>query len=131
MKRILIVDDERQVVTMLTRMVEVLGYEGTGSLRGEDALDLVNTGYLPDLAIVDVLMPNGMDGLTLARHLRTFSGLEKLPIIALSGVAVDPIQAKAGTCDVYLVKPVTQDDLGRVVGALLKPGGDAAESRAT
>ena len=80
-KRILIVDDERELRSVLHEFLEEDGFDVFEAGNGRDALDLLRATTI-DLAIVDLFMP-GMDGLELLSELRKQDAAPK--IVAISG----------------------------------------------
>ena len=79
--RILIVDDDPGLVTLLAEQLVGDGFEVQSARDGEEALVRLRDGW-PDLLIVDLMMPK-MDGLTLAREVKARADL---PIIVLSAI---------------------------------------------
>jgi len=81
MKKVLIIDDDESMRTMLLQMMEREGIEAIGAGDGKTGLLQIDT-FQPDLVITDIIMP-GMEGLETILELRR--KLPKLPIIAISG----------------------------------------------
>ena len=109
MSRILVVDDEKQVLHSLTAVLEDRGYEVSPASTGPLALAAYAT-FHPDLVLLDLLMP-GMDGFEVLRHLIEYDPI--LPIVVLTGVADDAIAKKAmaeGARD-YITKPINWEQL--------------------
>ena len=86
--RILIVDDDPNLLVLLAEQLREDGFEIATARDGQEALRRLESGW-PDLLIVDMMMPR-MDGLTLAREIK---GRADLPIIVLS--AIDAGDSKA------------------------------------
>ena len=105
-QRILVVDDDPVIQTLVRNILERAGYDVFTAASGEDALNLIRLGRIPHLAIVDVNMPPGMDGFTFCEE--AHNRVPNLPVIMLSGAgdqktivrAFDVFQA-----DDYIVKP--------------------------
>ncbi|MCB2188682.1 MAG: response regulator [Deltaproteobacteria bacterium] len=118
--RILIVDDSPTVVNLLSMMLKRQGFEVATAGDGRDALAFLSK-QPADLIITDVNMPN-MDGLTLISHIRQQESLKDLPIIVLSteGAKHDQSEGARRGADVYLVKPVSPEQLVGQVRQLLK-----------
>jgi CheY-like chemotaxis protein len=74
---------------------------------------------LPDVAVIDIGLPD-MDGLEVARRLRSTQGRRRLGLVALTGLgsADDQQRALDAGFDVHLTKPVTHERLKRVIGDL-------------
>lgn len=69
MKKILVVDDERDLVQLYQIVLQVAGYTVLGATNGENALHLFDENR-PDLVLLDVMMP-GMDGIEVCREIRS------------------------------------------------------------
>ncbi|MBZ0290018.1 MAG: response regulator transcription factor [Anaerolineae bacterium] len=83
MHRILVVDDDAQMLTLITQLLEREGYVVQTALSGEQVLEMIEDD-IPDMFIVDCVLP-GMDGLKLCRHLRKNSRVAHLPVIFITG----------------------------------------------
>ena len=107
--RVLLVDDEKEFVELMTERLTMRDYDVTSCFSGEDALDTVK-GYNFDVVILDVMMP-GIDGI---KTLREIKGMKPLTeVILLTGhAAVDTAieGMKLGAYD-YLEKPCQTEDL--------------------
>ena len=118
-KKILIVDDEQDMVFMIQSVLTKNGYEVKTASDGEQALKIVKT-YLPDLMIVDLTMPN-MNGWRFSLKVRENERYKTTPIIVLSGLLKDetpPEQFESGS--VYVPKPFDIFKLMDKVKELLK-----------
>ncbi|MCA9980086.1 MAG: response regulator [Anaerolineales bacterium] len=74
MQKILVVDDEVELVQLYRLVLESVGYDVHGAYDGKQALRIANEEQ-PNLVLLDVMMP-GMDGIEVCRHMRQ-SGLDK------------------------------------------------------
>lgn len=128
MKRILIVDDERQIVRMLRASLQSSGYEVVSASNGLEALQQFQSER-PDLVITDLAMPE-MNGLELTQAIRRVS---QLPIIVLSVRDADTMKVRAldEGADDYLTKPFSMPELlARARVALRRsPSSESIESR--
>ena len=79
-KKVLIVDDERQIVEVIAEYLEFEGYDSCTALNGEEGLRQMEEQH-PDLVITDMRMP-GMDGYEFSRRIRQ---AYDIPIIMLTG----------------------------------------------
>jgi DNA-binding NarL/FixJ family response regulator len=111
MKKILIVDDDRTIRTVLTRYLENRGYQVQQVSSGVEALSAC-AKHPPDLVVSDVMMPE-MDGLEFCRRLRTTPSGQLMPFIFLSGKGEieDRIHGHSIGADDYLIKPVDPREL--------------------
>jgi CheY-like chemotaxis protein len=108
---ILIVEDDLDLLKMLTRMLEPIGDVVTAT-NGADALERILAGMRPDLIVTDVMMPR-MDGLELARRLRNEPKTAKTPVIMLTAknAPLDVIKGINAGARSYLTKPFKHDEL--------------------
>jgi two-component system KDP operon response regulator KdpE len=106
--RILIVDDEPQIIRVLRRSLASKGYEVQAASEGQEALNVFNQ-WNPNLMICDLSMP-GMGGLELCRRIRNIS---TVPIIVLSvkGEERTKIEALDTGADDYVTKPFSMEEL--------------------
>ena len=117
MSRILVVDDEVQILRALRRALAARGHEVVTSQDGEDAVSEVEAS-LPELVVLDLNLP-GIDGMEVCRRLRTWT---QVPILILS-VREDEagkVEALDLGADDYLTKPFGVDELLARVRALLR-----------
>ena len=100
--RILVVDDEHQILRALRVILREAGFEALPAPTGEEALDLAAIQH-PDAAIIDLLLPD-MDGVELCRRLREWT---EIPLIVLSAVGDEDtkVRALAAGADDYVTKP--------------------------
>jgi len=117
-RRVLVVDDNRDVATMFASALAQLGHTTEVAYDAEGALDAARR-FRPEVGVLDVGLP-GTDGLTLARDLKRMPGLEQLRLIAVSGYgqAADRTRALAAGMDEHLVKPVAIERLDAVIANL-------------
>ncbi|HEY9596568.1 MAG TPA: response regulator transcription factor [Cyanophyceae cyanobacterium] len=111
MKKILVVDDDRTLRTVLTRYLENRGYQVDQVSSGAEALVACSQDP-PDLVVSDVVMPE-MDGLEFCRRLRATPSGQLMPFIFLSGKGEleDRIHGHSIGADDYLTKPVDPREL--------------------
>ena len=119
--RILIVDDDPNLLVLLADQLRADGYEIATARDGDEALRRLRGGW-PDLLIVDMMMPR-MDGLSLAREIKTHADL---PIIVLS--AIDAGDSKADlleeVAEDYITKPYHYPELRARINRVLHRLGD-------
>lgn len=116
MTKILVVDDEPDVVEMLQDYFEINGYDTLSARNGKEALAKVSKQ--PDLILLDINMPN-MDGIELCKQIREFVSCPILFLTARTEDA-DKIKGFAVGGDDYIVKPFSIDELGARVAAHIR-----------
>jgi DNA-binding NarL/FixJ family response regulator len=119
-KRLLIVDDEPNLLRAVAACLRSEGYEVDAVRSGEEALVHLAQA-LPDLIISDIRMPR-MDGHMLARQLRANPRTDLIPIIFLTAKddRTDRIAGFRSGVDAYLGKPFEPDELLAVIANILK-----------
>ncbi len=119
--RILVVDDEPQLLRSLRTTLAAHGYDVQTATTGEEALDLLAT-RLPDLVVLDLVLP-GLSGLAVCQELRARA---PVPILILSarGDERDKVAALDAGADDYLTKPFGVNELlARIRAALRRAAG--------
>jgi DNA-binding response OmpR family regulator len=118
-KRILIADDEPNIVVSLEFLMKERGYEVRAVGNGEDALAAVGE-FRPDLILLDVMMPK-MSGYDVCQKVRENPAWQGVRIIMISakGRDIEISKGLALGADVYLTKPFSTRDLLTRVGELL------------
>lgn len=106
--RVLVVDDDRKITSMLRRGLEYEQYEVAVANDGEEGLRQFER-WQPDLVILDVMMP-GISGLEVCRRLRAVSAVPILMLTAKDEVS-DRVAGLDSGADDYLVKPFDFDEL--------------------
>jgi two-component system alkaline phosphatase synthesis response regulator PhoP/two-component system response regulator VicR len=103
--KILLVDDEADIVTIVRMRLESVGYEVVVATDGKEALNAART-IKPDLIILDLMLPT-MDGFSVARMLKYDARYKNIPIIMLTAKAGEYVR-KTGEqvgIDAYFTKP--------------------------
>jgi DNA-binding response OmpR family regulator len=119
MMKVMIVDDEPAIRDALARKLKREGFETVLCQDGLEGLRAFHTER-PDLVILDIVMPEGMDGLTVCRRIREVADT---PVMMLSAQAVnedDIIEGLTAGADEYLIKPVRLNEFVARVQALLR-----------
>lgn len=118
--KILVVDDEPNLLRMIGYALFTEGYETVAPKHGEEALTKVRTEQ-PDLVILDVMLPD-MSGIEICQKLRSNPETATLPIIMLSArvEVADKIEGLGAGADEYVTKPVELDEMLARVAALLE-----------
>lgn len=118
-KRILIADDEANIVATLEFLMEQAGWEVKVAATGDDALALA-ASFAPDLLLLDVMMP-GKSGFEVCQRLRSDPATRAIKIVMLSAKGRDMEVAKGLElgADAYVTKPFSTRDLVAKVRELL------------
>ncbi len=107
-KKIVVADDDKDIVAVLTMMLEDAGYEVKSTANGHTA-QMVRD-YLPDLLLLDIWM-KGVDGRDVCRYLKSQKPTKHIPIIMISANQdTEKIAHDAGADD-YMTKPFDMDKL--------------------
>lgn len=115
-EKIMVVDDEKGVVTIMKKYFEMSGYQVITAYSGQEALKKMSC--LPDIVLLDINMPD-MDGLTVCQSIREYI---TCPILFLTAriETADKIKGFSAGADDYIVKPFELDELGARVAAHLR-----------
>lgn len=106
-KRILIVDDDPDILEFLRLVVEEEGYVVMTSLSGEP-LEHLPHGELPDLIVSDVML-SGTDGRSLVKTLKSQEETKTIPVILMSAYHSAAETARQAGADDFLAKPFSLD----------------------
>jgi DNA-binding response OmpR family regulator len=119
-EKILIVDDEKDIVKMLDYNLKKEGFRMVSASDGEDALDLAGREH-PDLIILDLMLP-GMDGLEVCKTLKKENKTSGIPIIMLTAKTqeADKVVGLEIGADDYVTKPFSPRELIARVKAVLR-----------
>jgi two-component system phosphate regulon response regulator PhoB len=118
---ILIVDDERDLVTTLDYNLRREGYETRTAMTGRQALDLAVQVPRPDLIILDLMLPD-LAGAEVCRRLRAAEATRGVPVLMLTakGEEIDRVVGFEVGADDYLTKPFSVRELLLRIGAILR-----------
>jgi len=110
-KRILIVDDEPDVLKLAAFRLKKWGYEIITAIDGQMGLDMIRSEK-PDLVLLDLRLPN-MDGTDVCRQVKNDEALKHIPIILFTATADIAVAetAKEVKADDYIVKPFEPEQL--------------------
>ena len=125
-KKVLIADDEPNIVTSLEFLMGKCGYEVRVARTGEEALALVES-FRPDLVLLDVMMPQ-RSGYEVCQKMRAREEWRGIKIVMLSAKGREAEVSKGLSlgADAYVTKPFSSRELIAQVGALLGDGTAAA-----
>jgi twitching motility two-component system response regulator PilH len=129
-QKILLVDDDPDVITLNMTVVEENGYVPLVAENGEKGLALARSDR-PDLIILDILMPR-QSGIKMYRAIKLDETLKDIPVIILSGISQQSFQKSQETLagfsgprvpepHVYLEKPVSPAELGSTIQRIIGP----------
>ena len=118
--KVLLVDDDESNRDMLSRRLELRGYQVITAVDGQDAVDRARA-ETPCLILMDVTLPV-LDGLAATRELKSRPDMRGIPVIALTAHAgpEDRERAREAGCDDYDTKPIEFARLERKMAARLK-----------
>jgi two-component system, cell cycle response regulator DivK len=118
-RRILVVEDNRDNMILITDVLVSLRYDVIQATDGEQGVQKAATER-PDLILMDLSLPR-MDGWTAARRLKANDDLRHIPIIALTAHAMmgDRERALEAGCDDYVSKPINLPELRKKLTNLL------------
>jgi len=119
-EKILIVEDEKDIIKMLEYNLKKEGFRVIAAGDGEDAIDLAIRGQ-PDLILLDLMLP-GMDGLEVCKALKKESKASAIPIIMLTakGQESDKVVGLELGADDYITKPFSPRELIARIKAVLR-----------
>jgi two-component system KDP operon response regulator KdpE len=123
-RRVLVCDDEPQIVRALRVVLREAGYQVVAASDGEEALDRAAV-QPPDAAIIDLVLPD-IDGVEVCRRLREWTAA---PIIVLSAVGdeTEKVRALDAGADDYVTKPFGPRELVARLQAALRRAGSGAD----
>ena len=110
-KRILVVDDTKDILLLVSRRLQSWGYEAITAASGEEGLHLAEE-QAPDLILLDIMMPK-MKGRDVCARLKANPKTQKIPVIFLTALGLAD-HVKAGMdlgADDYIVKPFEPAEL--------------------
>ncbi len=118
-KKIMIVDDEWDVVDVVKKMLKSEGYEVIGAHSGKECLEKMNEGV--DMVLLDILMPE-MDGWETLKKIKENEKFASTPISMLTALPLTPEDTKNKPIQLienYIIKPFTKKELVEKVGEIL------------
>ena len=116
--RILVVDDDPEILAMLSLRLAKRGYEMSTASDGVDALALARKAP-PDVMLLDVMMP-GKSGWEVARELKKDPKTQKIKIVMVSAIGpTNEITSPIYGADAHIDKPFEFEDLERIISGLL------------
>lgn len=115
-RKILVVDDMPESIRLVKKVLEARGYKVIGVQTGADAINAAQT-ELPNLILMDVRLPGGIDGLEATRRIKALSQLAHIPILAMTASVKpeDIHRALDAGCVGFIRKPIDIDELPKQV----------------
>jgi two-component system, OmpR family, response regulator RpaA len=114
--RVLVIDDEPDVLMLCRVNLQLAGHEVVEASNGKAGLELART-VEPDVVVLDVMLPN-VDGLTVLHELASSESTRHIPVIMLTAKTQleDRRKAWRAGCSEYLTKPFSPIELVELVG---------------
>ena len=109
-KKILLVDDEPDILEFLQELLEQEGYTVAITDKAEYVEKLHNDGGLPDLILIDILL-SGKDGCEIVKHLKSQEETRHVPAIMFSAHPSAEETARAAGADDFVAKPFEMDEI--------------------
>lgn len=121
MVRVMVVDDEPDIRMVLSKMLRKRGYEVELCESAEEALELLSTGKLPDVIIMDLMMP-GMSGIEACRAIKSDDRLSGIPVIILTVMSEPEAkeESREAGADAHVDKPINMAKLFSTIEKLLQ-----------
>lgn len=121
-KRILVVDDDENILNLEKTILEQKGFDVTAAAGGAEALRLLAERAF-DLVLLDVMMPE-VDGFTVCRKIKEDPRLKDIPVIFLTARGGGEALAEGfeSGAVMYINKPFTANKLLTIVNTMLEPG---------
>ena len=121
LQTILVVDDEPHIVEVVHDYLKQAGYRVLTARDGQTALTLTRHEH-PDLIILDLMLPGGLDGLDVCRRLRQDPGMADVPIVMLTARSeeIDRLIGLELGADDYVTKPFSPREVVARVRAVLR-----------
>ena len=113
-RKILLVDDERAILKVISIKLTISGYDVVTAPGGREALDMIKAES-PDIMLLDVIMP-GIDGCEVLERLRSVSNL---PVIVFSARPENARKALSLGANDFLSKPFNVDEMVKRIESLL------------
>ncbi|WP_018619732.1 ATP-binding protein [Spirosoma luteum] len=124
--RVLLVDDNQELVELTAKIMQMLGYQVHSCYSGQEGIAAAET-WQPDVLLLDIGLPY-LDGYAVCRHIRQQSWGHSLPIIALTGYGqeADKQRSRAAGFDGHLLKPIDYTSLPAFMAQIIaaKKGAD-------
>ena len=117
MARILVIDDEQDIVRAIVKILSSRGHEVDTGRDAEECLARIAAAPPPDVMIIDANLA-GLDGVDLVRRLKTTDGTRHIPVVLMSSAYLS--LGEGPSADEYVVKPFTREVLVNNVERLIR-----------
>lgn len=122
-KKILVIDDDEDIVTFLTTLLQDNGYATNAARDGQEGLEKTRAER-PDLVLLDITMPE-KSGVKYYREVRDDSELRTIPVVIVTGISFEfkrfiSTRSQVPPPDGYITKPVDKQELLDTVRKLLE-----------
>src|SRR6201998_2808554 len=131
MKRVLLIEDDRDIVELVRYNLEREGFQVAAATDGATGLAQIRKAA-PDILLLDLMLPK-LSGLDICKEIRRDQSLNRLPILMLTarGEEADRVVGLEMGADDYVTKPFSPRELGARVKALLRRAEPAGETQRT
>ncbi|MEJ6006428.1 response regulator [Paucibacter sp. AS339] len=121
MKKILIVEDQEEIRELIRVTLEFDDYEIDEAPNGDEGLRKAGS-FKPDLMLLDVMMPGGLNGLQVCQRVKADPALKRTKVVLLTarGQEADKQAGLKAGADEYLIKPFSPMELMKVIGKVLR-----------
>ena len=121
-RKIIVIDDDPDIVTFLTTLLEDNGYDHITATNGQEGIDRVRAER-PDLILLDITMPE-KSGVRFYREVRDDPELKSTPVVMVTGVMEEfkkfiSTRKQVPPPDGYITKPIDKDELLATIAKLL------------
>jgi len=121
--RILLADDDPRVLQVVSRYLDLEGYDVATAVDGETAVASA-VAAPPDLVILDIMMP-GIDGFEACRQIRANASTARTPVLMFSALSEESDAARTAGADGLIAKPFSLPDLGEAVRSFVSKTDDS------
>jgi len=106
-RKVLVVDDKPEMILLVQKVLKHRGYEVIGASNGEEAIGTAEI-ELPDVILMDVRLPGGIDGLEATRRIKAMPHLAHIPILAVTASVrpEDEQRSLDAGCSGFISKPI-------------------------
>jgi len=119
--RVLVAEADFALRSLFAIVLNDAGFQVTIAGSGQEVLNLLHLGELPNILILDVDLPY-FAGLKILEHMRSLPGGRLIRVAAVTGKPIDELSDEAKLADLYVIKPVSRDDVVTLVQRLRLTG---------